>query len=410
MVSEKNKEKKKDKNKKKNKDKIKNNHNSRFIEELSNGNIISCSTDDKIYIYNKDFSEKIIINLNTEINEDNFATTCNNKLKANLKFLKIIQSILEIKCEKDIVTIMACSKIGLMKLKIYINNINNNNKKFEILKAICLSCVKFFEINNRNGNVNNNKPEYIIIGEKGLFHFDKSPFELNSNENIKEYNKNKTNFRAGIKINETTIALTSNKIKPNGKDKMVIYDTKTKKIIKEIDGSFVLGVNSLELIEIEEKNKKILLCGCKKYISGQENGIMLIDITIKENEELKIKYTFYNTEEFEINCFCQINKEDKNSLIKYFLVGGFENEKREGMIKLMKLDYKENNYYLKELQEIEKNDDKEKYKGTINCIIQQKESNDIIVSCFDGKIYTYFKPNIDFYLNDEESEQSEEID
>ena len=47
----------------------------------------------------------------------------------------------------------------------------------------------------------------------------------------------------------------------------------------------------------------------------------------------------------------------------------------------------------------------EKFQGTINCIIQLKENDDdILISCMDGNLYLFSKPNIDFYLNEEDSE------
>ena len=246
---------------------------SRFIKVIKNGNIIVCRDDDMLYIFNKDFSYNKI-DLNTEINEKNLGTTENIKSKDNFKCKKIIQCIIEKYYCNNIIEMIVCSKIGLIKIK---NNFNNNN--FEIIKLINLSCSAYFEIKVKNEK-NNYKYEYIVIGEKGIFHFDFSPFELDlsSNEELYKYNIIKTNCKAGIKINDNYLALTSNKILPNGEDKLYIYDTKNKTIFKKIDGSFISGLNGLELIETENKNKKYLLCGCKKYNPGQENIIMLIEI------------------------------------------------------------------------------------------------------------------------------------
>ena len=375
---------------------------SRFIKVIKNGNIIVCRDDDMLYIYNKDFSYNKI-DLNTEINEKNLGTTENIKSKDNFNCKKIIQCIIEKYYNNNIIEMIVCSKIGLIKIK---NNFNNNN--FEIIKLINLSCSAYFEIKVKNEK-NNYKYEYIVIGVKGIFHFDFSPFELDlsSKKELEKYNIIKTNCKAGIKINDNYLALTSNKILPNGEDKLYIYDTKNKTIFKKIDGSFISGLNGLELIETENKNKKYLLCGCKKYISGQENIIMLIEIEIKENGELKINNSIFNTNDFEANCFCQINKEEnKNNLSKYLFVGGLDTEKREGAVKLYRLDFSENNVSLEYLQDIEKDNlSFEIFQGTINCIIQLKENDDdILISCMDGNLYLFSKPNIDFYLNKEDSE------
>ena len=107
-------------------------------------------------------------------------------------------------------------------------------------------------------------------------------------------------------------------------------------IIKEINGSFVGGINGLMLIDIEE-NKKIIACGCKKYIPGQNNGILTINLEIRNDNIEIISEKFNDTENFEVNCFCQINKEDNNSKNIYFFVGGFENERGEGIIQIYRL-------------------------------------------------------------------------
>ena len=86
-----------------------------------------------------------------------------------------------------------------------------------------------------------------------------------------------------------------------------------------------------------------MLCACKKYIEKQNNGILLI--TLENN--LPKSYTFYDTENFEVYCFCPISiksninnkicnkdKEMNKININYILIGGFNYYKREGIIKL----------------------------------------------------------------------------
>ena len=88
-------------------------------------------------------------------------------------------------------------------------------------------------------------------------------------------------------------------------------------------------------------------------------------------------------------------------------MGGFDIEKRQGVIKLCEFYFKnEKEMNIEFLEDIFfDNGFDEGFEGTINCIIQSKKSGKILVSCWDNKIYQYSKPNIDYYLeikNDDE--------
>ena len=124
-----------------------------------------------------------------------------------------------------------------------------------------------------------------------------------------------------------------------------------------------------------------------------------------------ISHIFINTENFEIYCFCpifniKINNilENKKDIInsKYIFVGGFDIEKREGLIKLYKLLYNKNvdNINIEYIQDIEINinDNSESYKrinGPISCIIQSRKTGKILITSYNGKVYLFNKPNID---------------
>ena len=70
-------------------------------------------------------------------------------------------------------------------------------------------------------------------------------------------------------------------------------------------------------------------------------------------------------------------------------------------------DEDEDKYNIEYLQDINiNNKDFEQFERIINCIIQCKENGKILVNCFYGKIYCFSKPNIDYYLKDEESDIS----
>ena len=280
---------------------------------------------------------------------------------------------------------------------------NDDQNSINYLDSIELSCMNYFKTNNN---------KYVIIGNKGIFHFDESPFEckriLNSSIKDKRY------FKGGIKINDNYLALTSNSILPNGEDILVFYDIKNEKIIQtknKFQYSFITGVNGLNLMEIGKIKKQILLCACKKYTSSQKNGILIINPEIKENED--INFNFYDTEEFEVNCFCPINiKENNNHFTSnYFLVGGYDNEKNIGMIKLYKITSNDKfniNFNLIFLQNIiiEKTEDFKGFNGTVRNIIQLKKNRYLLVNCWDGNIYCFSKPNISFYLKEEKEEKN----
>ena len=68
-------------------------------------------------------------------------------------------------------------------------------------------------------------------------------------------------------------------------------DLLTYTFIKKIGGhSFRISSNGLSLIPREEtqSNNTILFCACKKYLSNQKNGILLVNVQTEENEDIKV--------------------------------------------------------------------------------------------------------------------------
>ena len=273
--------------------------------------------------------------------------------------------------------------------------------------------------------------------------------DLNVND-LEKYRINNLPFRGCIKINDNYIALSSNSILPNGKDILYIYDTNTKRFIKNLNYSFEVGVNGLHLMKFfEEDNKtnnkkknKLLLCACKKYKDSQKNGIIIIDTNINEEEELY--YIFHDTDDFEVCCFCplKIKKDNKMITTNYFLAGGLEEEKKQGIIKLYRVHYNENEEddkinveYLQDivvetnnkfeginsnienqeddkikidnLQDIVVNNKFEGFNSNIECIMQRKSDGKIYVSSSDGNLSLFSEPNLDYYL--EEGHMLEEL-
>ena len=167
-------------------------------------------------------------------------------------------------------------------------------------------------------------------------------------------------------------------------------------------------MNTNEIFPLE----KVLLCACKKYLSNQKNGILLVEPKLKDDE--KLYYKFYETE-FEVNCFCQIyiikdetidNFIDKKFSIKetkYFLVGGFDGEKGIGVINLYKLNYdvKSSHINIEFISEVEfsnlnnnNSNDFNRFSelNSIKCIIQSKQTGNILICSSDsddGNIYSF---------------------
>jgi len=181
----------------------------------------------------------------------------------------------------------------------------------------------------------------------------------------------------------------------------------------------------------DKENKiSILLCACKKYSSDQKNGILLVNPKYEDNE--KDKLPFYDTKEFEVYCFCPLFEVNVGGNIisesediisretKYFLVGGYDNNRKQGIIKLYKLIYDNEvfNTRIKYLQDIiikkrilsnNENENFEGFEGAISCITQSKRKGNILVSCYDGKIYLLSEPNLEFYINkDKKFEEKKE--
>ena len=110
---------------------------------------------------------------------------------------------------------------------------------------------------------------------------------------------------------------------------------------------------------------------------------------------------FIDTKYFEVYCICPIEYEYKDGIInKYFLIGGFDEEKEEGQIKLYKLIINKYNKDLFEIEfiqdiEFEKNDKFGGFEGPISSLIQSKYKRNILASCYDGNVYKFSPINLD---------------
>ena len=274
-------------------------------------------------------------------------------------------------------------KIYLMKLNLENITLTYENYSIPISASACF-------------NIGDNK--FIIIGENGVFidynFFGKNEKEINKRKCILE-----EPYIGGLKINKNLLAFTSNRLIPDGKDKIIFYDINLEKIINEIEGySFIISNNGIISIETLEKNN-ILLCACKKYLSFQKSGILLI--FIENKDKIIFKHKLYKIKNYEVNCFCQIML-NNNEPTNYFFIGGFNPIKGEGLIKLYKLNINKNfeDIFIEYIQDIIINKNYLDFKGfqsSISCITQSSIGN-IIITCWDGNVYLFSPPNIDYYL------------
>ena len=365
-----------------------------FIQKLNNNYYIS-GRKDELLLYNSLYKLQIKIDLDRGI------TSYNNIYEINSDSSKIKFAIL-------------CKSIYYV-VTINLNNFISTIKKYQSEDLALQTIFSIPSIENK----------YIITGNNGIW-----IITNNFDSQISEKKQLKENppFIGGINIDNNTLALTSNSIIPNGEDKLILYNKFTNTIKKEINGhSFRISSNGLSLLENEKDDKKtkILLCACKKYSKEQKNGILLVDLS-KFEQTGKINELFYEKDHFEVDCFCPISiVENKNSSSEeitkkenieikktdFFFVGGFDEQKREGIIKLYKINYNNNKIDIEFIQDIINNDrsnssdsnDKpfEGFGRSITCIIQSNIMGNILVTSLDGNVYLFKPPNIDYFLNND---------
>ena len=296
--------------------KIGNHQMSDLVKNIGKGRYLSAGTNKKIRIYDEYFEKKLEIDM-----------------------VDWVYDIIEIESdnETEIRLLSCCNNYTFYFI------INSENFKYKYFKYKIVSISSKSILKSENG--------FIIMGDAGIYNIH-NIFEKN-NDYIQKYQISKSNFRGGTKINEYLYAFTSNSILPNGEDFLIIYNTRSKIIVKSIEKySFIVSSNGLCLIDTNiNKNNKILLCACRKYNSGQKNGILLIELQLNNNNN-KYQEFFYDTECFQVNCFCQIcDVKNENAMgdditkkenikikkTNFVLVGGYDEDRGEGVIKLYKI-------------------------------------------------------------------------
>ena len=299
-------------------------------------------------------------------------------------------------------------------------------------KKMAICCTKnsiiSFQIDNKKENIIRKEAEknnFILYSNNEIFcckenglksYTDIESKIIKSSDKEINFFKNKL-IKSGIKVNNTII-FKSNKIVSNGEDKLFFLDINSNQIFTtniNKEYSFIYFANGLTLIPKKEKMPKnrILLCACKKYLRFQKNGILLLnfkDDNYIDNLSSPID-PFYCTNNFEVFCFCPIsipknvqilNKKSEKYDTDYFYAGGFDLIKQRGIIKLYKVIYGDDQIKIEFINDIILYDEKKKVKTfrmAISCITQSSIDGKILVSCWDGNIYLFDSPDINYYIN-----------
>ena len=162
------------------------------------------------------------------------------------------------------------------------------------------------------------------------------------------------------------------------------------------------------------KKKQILLCSCKKE---NKNGFLVLSLDLEKKEKEILEY-FYETNNFEPGCIYQISNVENNNPIngkidnkknininetEFFMVGGFDPDKRIGIIKLYKIQFNKNDRIIKikNLVDIGEEDKENNFKGfdsKITCITQSKITGNLVINSLDGNINLFRPPNLECFM------------
>ena len=299
--------------------------------------------------------------------------------------------------ENDKIELVATTEEEISIIKINKKNLKSKIESNKIYNSNHKSCMS---IDNRN---------HIILCKEGVYHIKDffSKITYPTTHKISEIN-----CVGSIRISEDLVAITSNINIEGGEDKIIFYNPCTGKIINEIEGySFINSMNGLNILTCESGSgalKKMLLCSCKKNELLQEkNGILLIDVEKIQNSKEKNNdnyIKFFETGNLEVYSFCPLLNKDKKTT-NYFLVGGYDTNKKNGEI----LSYK----YIKdknqkdEIKFVSFLEFKDILKGenkAIKCIIQTNDEK-ILFTCSDGNLYLFLQSEL---LFDEKTKKENE--
>ena len=343
-------------------------HRAEFIKDMEEY-FISGGADKKIYLYDSSFNKY------SEF-------TCKNWIYNTNKYKIFKEKVIIIGSKKELYLAKNNSNFVSMKNK-------SSNIEINCLNFLTLNSDNILLCGNQSVMIYKNVFEHIMDPSKTII-LDKS-------------------YKGGLILNEEEVVLTSNKILSNGVDKLTFINIRKKQISEEIEGySFIMTVSGLNKIHKEENNTIILLCACKKYLSNQKNGILLVNIKIGKNKVSQ----FYDTNDFEVYCFCPISYKDKIYILDdvknkiydtdFILVGGYDTNKQIGLIKLYKTNYVDDIFEIKFISDVSF-DNFEGFANPISCILQVRCLEQLLISSIDGSVY-YFDFNINYLLSFDKEE------
>ena len=326
--------------------------------------------------------EKLVERDENKIKEKDYFVLIFNKILPdnNKKIIKEYTSDFVTQIDKYILTVNSNGKIIIYNdsyniifeliLESTINNlflVNQENKdsKNDLFIAISTK-TKIYLYNFNELQLNKEPKQLMVMNYKSLFLIEANNKEkrcfgcyedkVESINNLFSKILNSENYSIFQNILLMKSAIKINKVAHNGKDKLIFYNydidkeiiNESIKNIEKDEFSFIYSTNGMTVFP-DEKNFnngykfKVILCACKKYIENQKNGILLVNIDdelykIDYNSSLKINYYFYDTNSFEVYCFCPIFIYEKTrNVLKnpmqstdYFFVSGFDKEKIKG--------------------------------------------------------------------------------
>jgi len=288
----------------------------------------------------------------------------------------------------------------ILKNHIKYNKCNSTDNSNDKIPYPCKNIFKF-----KDG-------KYVIYNETGIY----KGSDLFSNILRCQYSSlSKNNYKGGIKINNEILAFMPNSNEPKKEDKLInsldFYNVKLEKPLNNIifkNYSFLLSENNFPIMKIPKfEERKLLLIACKNKNNDDcvKNGILLTKLKINEDNIEEEYQNFFNTNNFEVYCFCpilkgnNILKNDQKIETEYFLVGGLDIDKNEGLIKLYKVIHHNEieKVEIKFIQDIiieKKLNYFEGFKDPISSIIQTLEG-EILVICNDGNEFSFSEPNFE---------------
>ena len=298
-----------------------------------------------------------------------------------------IYNISEKKSKKNNhVELVVCCPKNINLIDINMDSLQYHIQQYQIPDIVCFFCYQM--INDI----------YVVLSNTSVIAFQNI---FNSDLDNSSYKYDDKLYYSGSKVSNTEIALTSNSLYKKGEDNLMIINVIERKIVAKFEGfSFVYGPNGLGVININD-DTKIIIAACKKYMSGQKNGILLIEHKPNQNED---NHTFYETDNFEVNCISPL-VDRNNGINNFFLIGGFDSDIGEGQIKLFKVKQKnkiEEGYssieFLQNI-EFEFNSKFQGFEMPITGLHQSSADGKLLVSSLNN-MYLLSKPNLDFYLNE----------